>query len=115
MTMMHHFLPATSVPPTQALTLRRPYLWKVMPSSIVPYMVTLPVPDAEPEPPCAQALSITIDATTAKTVFITAFPQRQASILAWRGKRLHGQGLASGRPGVRAHRQKCGRLATAFS
>lgn len=49
-----------------------------MPSSIVPYMVTLPVPapDAEPEPPSAQAPSTTMQTTTARTVFMTAFPAK---------------------------------------
>ena len=50
------------------------YLWKVIPSSIVPYIVTLPLPDAEP--PCAQAPSNTMDATSANTIFMTAFPAK---------------------------------------
>jgi len=70
MTMMHHFLPSGTI--YQTVRQFR-YLRKVMPSSIVPYMVTLPVPAPDVEPPCAQAPSNTIDATKAKTIFMTAF------------------------------------------
>src|ERR1700755_355319 len=56
-----------------------------MPSSMVPYIVMLPVPAPEPPPPCAHALSSNAEATTARRVFMTAsFLLGQTLILAWR-------------------------------
>jgi hypothetical protein len=47
MTMMHQFLPAVTVSRRGSFNA---YLRTEMPSSIVPYIVTLPVPALEPPP-----------------------------------------------------------------
>jgi hypothetical protein len=65
------------------------YLRTEIPSSIVPYIVMLPVPapEFEPEPLCAQALHSRTAATAAAAArrsFMKRVPQRQSSILAWR-------------------------------
>jgi len=73
MTMMHQFQP-----PARPLGRRGApaYLRTVMPSSIVPYIVTLPVPAPEDEPPCAHALNSSTAAAIAKRSLITAYPRK---------------------------------------
>ena len=75
MTMMHQFQPvAALVHLKMGPHAPRTYLRTVTPSSIVPYIVMLPVPapELEPEPPCAHALSSRTAAAAARRNFMTA-------------------------------------------
>ena len=74
MTMMHQFQPVAALGHLKCGRAPRAYLRTVIPSSIVPYIVMLPVPapELEPEPPCAHALNNRTAAAAARRNFITA-------------------------------------------
>jgi hypothetical protein len=75
MTMMHQFQPVAALVRRKKRPQPPPdYLWTVMPWSIVPYIVMLPVPapELEPDPPCAHALNSKTAAVAARRNFMTA-------------------------------------------
>ncbi|CAE6728947.1 hypothetical protein R75461_01892 [Paraburkholderia nemoris] len=75
MTMMHQFQPVAALVHLKMWPRApRAYLRTVTPSSIVPYIVMLPVPapELEPEPLCAHALNNRTAAAAAKRNFMTA-------------------------------------------